>query len=250
MEMWTSSKPGRDSSRDQLTRVPATIDSAWNGRIVLPDTTAVAPKEPSEQPRRPRPNRRPGRTRRHGLTWIVLRAGALAGAIGAIVTLVVLFVHAVSSLSEKKSGLEALELSFPPGPQSISGPLTYTTWLKDVLAHKNSAGARADTSLRGGNNWGVVVNYNISAPNVAIGTRYVVTFSLIQEPINLPVTGWPVISVRSTINRPDDQCGCNSPFLPIPHTHGLYSILVAISPADSTDNNQAQQGYSARFRVA
>lgn len=198
----------------------------------MPEASAAAPNEPPPE-------------RRRTASGVILQIGAVAGAIASIVGIVLLGVHGVGSLFGHKSGVNPVETLRLSVPRPSVYHLTYAEWAKRNVGPTHAAAARAIARSRDAHVPGVEVDYDISAPHVAAGTRYTVAFTVLREPGNHP-QGRPITDDKR-LNRRGDPCGCASPFIRLPRTEQRYRVEVRIAPAGVPDDSPAHRGVTEMF---
>jgi hypothetical protein len=211
----------------------------------VPDATSAAPNDAADGAS---PAAAPANTPRRRATTIVLQAGAVAGALASIVGIALLAFHGVSSLFGGEAPVDpvsTLRLTIQRPSVHLE---TYGLWAKRNVAPEHPAAARAIEHSASANVRGIEVDYDISAPNVAVGTVYRLRYTLLREPGQIPV-GPPIDDLKRFKHR-GDVCGCASAFIALPRTSSLYRVEVTIAPASSHDDNPAHRVVSETFRGA
>jgi hypothetical protein len=211
--------------------------------VLVGDVTSAAPKDPGESGTGAVA---PAERRRRSATATLLQLGAIAGAIASIVGIVLLAVHGVGSLVGDKPSVNPVETLRLTIPRPSVHRMTYATWAKRNIGPEHPKAAEALAHAPGADTAGVEVDYDVSAPKVAVGTLYRVRYTLLREPGNTPV-GRPIPDLKRFTHR-GDVCGCASAFIKVPHTRHLYRVEITIAPAEEHDDSPAHRVISETFR--
>jgi hypothetical protein len=179
---------------------------------------------------------------RSGWLTLLLQTGAIAGAIGSIVALLLAVFHAVDG-----GGGDGRPSPARPGQVVLGLPtpsvhrLTFRNWLiANGIDPKSAPQDQLDDV-------GVTVDYELRAPGYKSGTTFPVHFRILRQ----TTTGGDALIDEfddpAQLEVDSDSCICTSSFFPIPRTKDRYRIEVQVFRPGPKTHSPLKKAYTEQF---